>query len=61
MFIVFRRLAPTRRALILIGSIGLLLFSVSRILQSDTAVLPQAGAAANVEARTSGNRTPQPL
>ncbi len=48
-----KRLAPTRRTVILIGSIGLFLFSVARILRSDTAVLPQAGAAANVEARTS--------
>ena len=44
---------PTQRAVILIGSIGLFLFSVSRILQSDASVLPQAGAAAKVEARTS--------
>ncbi len=46
--------ALRRRYLVLLGWIGLFLFSVSRILQSDAAVLPQAAAAAaNVEARTS--------
>ena len=39
-------------ALILIGSISLFLFNVSRIRQSDATVLPQAGVLANVEAQT---------